>query len=110
MNGNVSKSTSNYQIQYEMDALAYYHKDAVKATVASYSIVTTANSSIGNSVYEYGVSKGLFVRHFKPQYRFTKSGSVQIRFGWENSTRVKGIPVRWNTKYLYGLPVNINYF
>jgi RHS repeat-associated protein len=105
---NISKSTSNYQIQYEMDALASSQRAAVKAGVASYSIVTTANAAIGNSVYEYGNTKGLFVRHFKPQYKVTSTG-VQVRFGWEQSTRIKGVPIRMLTKYTYGLPVNMSF-
>jgi RHS repeat-associated protein len=105
---NVSLSTSNYQIQYEMDALASSQRAAVKAGVASYSIVTTANAAIGNSVYEYGNTKGLFVRHFRPQYKITNTG-VRVRFGWEQSSRVKGVPIRLLTKYTYGLPVNMNF-
>lgn len=108
MSRNVSLSTSNYQIQYEMDALASSQQAAVKAGVASYSVVTTANAAIGNSVYEYGNTKGLFVRHFKPQYKVTSTG-VQVRFGWEQSTRISGMPIRMLTKYTYGLPVNMSF-
>jgi len=108
MSRNVSLSTSNYQIQYEMDALAVSQQAAVKAGIASYSVATTANAAIGNSVYKHGNTKGLFVRHFRPKYKVTDTG-VQVKFGWEQSTRIKGVPIRMLTKYTYGLPVNMNF-
>ena len=105
----VSLSTSNYQIQYEIDALAHFHSAAAKAKAASYYVVTTANSGIANSVYKHGATRGVFVRHITAQYRLT-NGGAEIRFGWQEAVRIKKTnePVS-NIYYMYGISIPMTF-
>jgi hypothetical protein len=90
----ISKSSNNYQIQYEMEALANFNPRAAKTKVAQYHIVTTAGGAVGNGVYEFGFNKGIYVFNWRPQYRIN-NGTPEIRFGYEVSKRDnKRRPVR----------------
>ncbi|OMP74635.1 hypothetical protein [[Flexibacter] sp. ATCC 35208] len=94
--GNITPSTSRGQVAYEMQALVKDKPRAVYEGAAEFNIVTTTNSQVSTKIYVGGYVMGLFVRRWTPQYKIVNK-KVKVRFGYEQGTRVGGIPFNITT-------------